>query len=194
VIATLSAAVDEDSTPLIVLARQAPLDARAMDEFVRRTSPAVWRICAALTDRGSADDLTQDTYLRAVPSLCSFRGDGSPVAWLATIARRVCAEEIARRQRERDADTRLRHFHGRSHNDPGGAVDLADAISRLCPERRTAFLVTAVAGFSYAEAAEMFACPVGTIRSRVARARDELISALNDPASGDAPAIREEAL
>jgi RNA polymerase sigma-70 factor (ECF subfamily) len=151
-----------------------------MSEFVRRTSSGVRRLCAGLVDPASADDLTQDTYVRAVRSLEKYRGDAHPTAWLATIARRVCAEEIARRQRARALGIWLAQRHRDEKADDTGLIDLADALERLIPERREAFLLTAVLGFSYSETAAWCGVPVGTIRSRVARARTDLIEALRE--------------
>lgn len=152
-------------------------DADALARLVACTSTAVWRCCAALVDRASADDLTQDTYLRAMRSLHTYRGDADPSRWLLTIARRVCAEEIARRQRDRSTALRLRAAPA-PVTDPAGTGAVLDAIGRLAPERREAFTLTAISGLSYAEAAQVCGCPVGTIRSRVARARADLIEAL----------------
>jgi len=153
-------------------------DTAALAELVRASSRQVWWACASLVDAGAADDLAQETYLRAVRSLPGYRGEADPVRWLLTIARRVCAEEIGRRQRDRRAVARLYADRPADLLGPGLRVELADAIDRLAPERRTAFLLTAVAGLSYAEAAVACGCPVGTIRSRVARARGELVAAL----------------
>jgi RNA polymerase sigma-70 factor (ECF subfamily) len=62
--------------------------------------------------------------------------------------------------------------------DPAHRLGAADLLSRLGTERRTAFVLTQVLGMSYAEAAEIEEVPVGTIRSRVARAREELVTAV----------------
>jgi RNA polymerase sigma-70 factor (ECF subfamily) len=62
---------------------------------------------------------------------------------------------------------------------PEGLVALRAAVEALDPERREAFVLTRVVGLSYAEAAEVCDCPVGTIRSRVFRARGELVEALD---------------
>jgi DNA-directed RNA polymerase specialized sigma24 family protein len=86
----------EDSR-LRALALAAAHDGAAMTELVRATSSMLWRLCTALVDAASAEDLTQDTHARALRSLPSYRGDSSPRTWLATIARRVCADEIRRR-------------------------------------------------------------------------------------------------
>jgi RNA polymerase sigma-70 factor (ECF subfamily) len=149
-------------------------DAGALAELVSQTSTTVWRVCAALVDRDSAEDLTQDTYLRAIRSLPTYRGDADPKRWLVTIARRVCAEEIARRQKLRLVAVRLRAERPATVTDPAAIVVLSDGLQRLTPQRRDAFVLTAIAGFSYAEAAVICDCPIGTIRSRVARARAEL--------------------
>jgi RNA polymerase sigma-70 factor (ECF subfamily) len=168
-----------DRGKLIELARAAGLgDAQALSALVSSTSGIVWRCCAALVDRGSADDLTQETYLRAMRSLASYRGEADPTHWLLTIARRVCAEEVGRRQRARAIEQRLLFERPPEHSQPHALCDLSDGLARLSPERREAFVLTAVAGLSYAEAAEICGCPVGTIRSRVSRARAELIAML----------------
>ena len=153
-------------------------DAAALSELVRATSKTVWRACAALVDVASADDLTQETYLRAVRSLPSYRGDSAPARWLLTIARRVCAEEIKIRQTQRTMVAAVRAQRLTRTVDPMSGSDIADALARLSPDRREAFLMTAVAGFSYAEVAVLCGCPIGTIRSRVARARSDLVAAL----------------
>lgn len=63
---------------------------------------------------------------------------------------------------------------GRS--DSGGRIEVEQALARLDPERRVALVLTQLMGFSYAETAEICGCPVGTVRSRVARARAELVT------------------
>jgi RNA polymerase sigma-70 factor (ECF subfamily) len=63
-------------------------------------------------------------------------------------------------------------------------------LDGLDPDRREAFVLTQLIGLSYAEAADVCGCPVGTIRSRVARARDDLVSAVDGRGSGSARAAR----
>jgi RNA polymerase sigma-70 factor (ECF subfamily) len=153
-------------------------DRAALAILVEQTNRAVWRVCAALVDVTSAEDLTQETYLRAVPSLPAYRGESSLLSWLLTIARRVCVDEIGRRQRERKTLARLAAERRPFSTDPMAANDIADAVNRLSDDRREALLLTTVAGLSYADAATICGCPVGTIRSRVARAREELVEML----------------
>jgi RNA polymerase sigma-70 factor (ECF subfamily) len=76
--------------------------------------------------------------------------------------------------------------------DPSDGTDLWSVVSSLAPDRRAAFVLTQVVGCDYAEAAQICGCPVGTIRSRVARARADLIDALREtPASTSRSGIRQ---
>jgi len=157
-----------------------PLAAAAL---VRATQSDVWRLCAALGDGQNADDLTQETYLRAFGSLHRFEHRSSVRTWLLSIARRVCADAVRSRRRRRltlvrdDAD--LESLARTQPGDPvADGVAVADLLTGLDPDRREAFVLTQLLGLPYAEAAEVAGCPVGTIRSRVARARADLVSSL----------------
>jgi RNA polymerase sigma-70 factor (ECF subfamily) len=153
----------------------------AVREFVRMTQPAVWRICTALGSSGHEEDLTQETFVRAFRSLPTFRGDSPVVPWLLTIARRVCADHVRGRQRQRRLlgaliDSSSADAFSRSAVDHDHAIwSVLDGIQ---PDRREAFMLTQVAGLSYDEAADILGCPIGTVRSRVARARADLIIAV----------------
>jgi len=159
------------------------IDTDFMAELIRATTPAVWRACAALVDPESADDLCQETYAQALRSLPRFRGEAPVLAWLLAIARRVCADEISLRQRNRRLAAALR-THPVSPGSAYARIELADALARLPRARLEALLLTAVAGFSYAEAARQCGCAVGTIRSRVGRARSDLRLALRPDGHG----------
>jgi RNA polymerase sigma-70 factor (ECF subfamily) len=163
-----------------------PLAAAAL---VRATQADVWRLCVALGDRQSADDLTQETYLRAFASLHRFEGRSSVRTWLLTIARRVCADAVRSRRRRRltlvREDHELELLAPAPHADPtADGASVADLLTRLDPDRREAFVLTQLLGLSYAEAAEVAGCPVGTIRSRVARARSDLVDSLGGGETG----------
>ena len=161
-------------------AQAAAGDRVALSDLVRATQADVWRLCAHLVDRQSADDLTQDVYARAIGALPRYRGDSPVRLWLLGIARHVCIDEVRKRSRRR----RLRATMPEptvTAPDPSGSVDLDDLLARLDPDQRTAFVLTQVLGLRYAEAAEAAGVPVGTIRSRVARAREALVDAMADP-------------
>ncbi|MCZ2857759.1 sigma-70 family RNA polymerase sigma factor [Blastococcus sp. VKM Ac-2987] len=170
-------------------------DPLAAATLVRETQSDVWRLCAALGDRESADDLTQETYLRAFGSLHRFEGRSSVRTWLLAIARRVCADSLRSRRRRRlslvreTTDLELLAAPGPGDTVAEGAA-VSDLLGRLAADRREAFVLTQLLGLSYAEAAEVAGCPVGTIRSRVARARADLVASLGsgvaDGGRGDA--------
>jgi RNA polymerase sigma-70 factor (ECF subfamily) len=171
----------DDLTALALAAAEG--DPVATTAFVRRTQPEVWRVCARLGDRADADDLTQEVYLRALPALARFRGDASARTWLLQIARHVCADHVRRSTRRRALVGRLaaRATAADLVEPPRtGELDVDAAIQALSPDRREAFVLTQVAGLSYAEAADVCEVPIGTIRSRVARARGDLLDALAD--------------
>lgn len=151
-------------------------DERAAASFVRLTQADVWRFCVHLGDRGHAEDLAQETYLRAFRALGSFEARSSARTWLLSIARRVCADAVrdaVRRPRTEPIADLLVEPAGR--RDVAEGVALRHALSGLQQDRYEAFVLTQMVGLSYPEAAEACNCPVGTIRSRVARARSDLL-------------------
>ncbi|WP_405179223.1 sigma-70 family RNA polymerase sigma factor [Nocardia sp. NBC_01377] len=156
-------------------------DRNALAEFIRSTQADVWRFVAHLTDVQSADDLTQETYLRAMGSLPRFAGRSTARTWLLSIARRAVIDRLrnasARPRTARGADWEAAIEQRRDRHDGDVSEDMvvADLLRRLPEERREAFVLTQILGLSYAEAAQAADCPVGTIRSRVARARETLV-------------------
>jgi RNA polymerase sigma-70 factor (ECF subfamily) len=163
-------------------------DSRAAEALVEAAYPEVWRLCAALVDEQAADDLAQETFMRVLRALRRFRGDASARIWTMSIARRVCMDELRIRDRRRrrqqrlqagvDADVAAMPSHG--------AIEVGDLLRELDPDRRVAFVLTQLFRFSYAEAARVCECPAGTIRSRVARARSDLIGLVEQSAAGGA--------
>ncbi len=162
-------------------------DRQALASFVRASQVEVWRLCAHLVDRGAADDLTQEVYLRAVPALSRFRGDSSARTWLLTIARRTCADSLRRTIRQRRLMERVKHSTPTDDAlEPDAAAHVSgldDLVDQLAEERRSAFVMTQLLGLSYGETAEICGVPVGTIRSRVSRARADLLRLLDDEQS-----------
>jgi RNA polymerase sigma-70 factor (ECF subfamily) len=162
-------------------------DRAAMTELVRTTQPMVWRLCRNLGSAGEVEDLVQETYLRAFRSAAGFRGDALVTSWLLTIARNVCADHVRRRTRQARVLHRVRREATATATAMAGPdrdpmVD--DLVGGLAPERREAFVLTQLVGLPYAEAAEILDCPVGTIRSRVARARSDLLTSVQQAEAG----------
>jgi len=154
-------------------------DDDAWYRLVRATQAEIWRFCAHLGESASADDLTQEVYLRAIGALSRFRGDGSARAWLLAIARRTVADHIRAQRRHRASAVRAQ-IPPEAGVSAENLVVLRAVVAGLAENQRVAFVLTQVLGLSYLEAAEVCGCPVGTVRSRVARARAELVAAIAD--------------
>ncbi|WP_405864139.1 sigma-70 family RNA polymerase sigma factor [Streptomyces sp. NBC_01515] len=180
---------DESLTNWALAARHG--DSAAVDHLVRALHRDVLRYVSHLcADPQAVDDLAQDTFLRALGSLHRFEGRSSARTWLLSIARRAVIDSYRRaaaRPRLSDVqDWQLAVELAQPRGLPGfdDGVALLDLLAVLPDERREAFLLTQLLGLPYEEAAELSNCPVGTVRSRVARARATLLGLLAD---GGAP-------
>lgn len=165
----------DDLTALAVAAGQG--DRHALDRFVRASQGDVWRYCRHMIGEAAAEDLTQETYLRAIRSLPSFRANSSARTWLFAIARRSCADWVRSQQRSRRLRERLEAVAVARDlpPPPTGQVDLVQLLGMLADDRREAFVLTQLLGFSYEDVARICDCAVGTVRSRIGRARRELL-------------------
>jgi RNA polymerase sigma-70 factor (ECF subfamily) len=192
-----SATADESITAWALAARGG--DPAAVDHFVRALHRDVIRYVAHLcADPQAVDDLAQDTFLRALGSLHRFEGRSSARTWLLAIARRAVADSLrysAVRPRPADLpDWELAVELAQPRGLPGfdDGVALLELLAGLPQERREAFVLTQLLGLPYAEAAALSDCPVGTVRSRVARARATLTGLLDEaekPATPPSPAL-----
>ncbi|MGW5394813.1 sigma-70 family RNA polymerase sigma factor [Streptomyces sp. NPDC003952] len=180
-----AAGPDEAVTLLALAARDG--DPVAVDQFVRALHRDVRRYVAYLSaDPQAADDLTQETFLRALGSLHRFEGRSSARTWLLSIARRTVVDSLrhkAARPKIADRDDWQTAAEQNQPRDVPGFEDgvaLAELLAAIPAERREVFVLTQLMGLPYAEAALMLGCPIGTVRSRVARARSSLIDLLED--------------
>ncbi len=149
--------------------------------FVTAVERDVLRYIAFLRpDTDGVEDLAQETMLRAILALPRYEGRASARTWLLSIARRTVVDSVRRaavRPRLSLSESWEREAEGRpAHALPGfeEGVALRDLLNALPDERREAFIATQMWGVSYERCAALCGCPVGTIRSRVSRARAEL--------------------
>lgn len=152
-------------------------DRASLDAWIELCYRPVWRYCATMTSTERADELTQDTFEKALRALPTFRGHSAATTWLIGIARHVCIDQLrADRRRERFFEQIASLPQPGRTGEVADRMLLLDMISRLGQDRREAFVLTQLLGFSYEEAARICSCPVGTIRSRLARARTDLLA------------------
>ena len=182
------ASVDASATAWALAARGGDPD--AADHFVRALHADVLRYVTYLSgDPQPAHDLPQDTFARAFGSLHRYEGRASARTWLLSIARRAVADSLRRAAvRPRIADTvdwqtAVEGTQPRGLPGFDDGIALLDLLETLPDERREAFLLTQVVGLSYEEAAGFTGCPIGTVRSRVSRARATLERVLREAES-----------
>lgn len=159
---------------------------------------ALYHKALVLTRRPEdARDLVQETYLRAYRNFASFADGTNCKAWLFTIQYSIFVNKYRKAQREPDTisldelDTAFEHALADENWDAdfatlaGAALDwqepeVSEALARLPEDFRSAVLLVDVEELSYEEAAGVLACPIGTLRSRLARARRILFVALRE--------------
>lgn len=155
-------------------------DRAALTEFIRSTQGDVWRLLAHLANTDVADDLTQETYLRVMSALPRFAARSSARTWLLSLARRVWVDSV-RHDMARPRKSAVEWEDATQASSTGTSwAELVDArvlMESLDADRREALILTQVLGYTYAEAADIAGVRVGTIRSRVARARQDLVAA-----------------
>lgn len=173
-------------------------DPAAFAELVRRHRDRLWAV--ALRTTGNPDeaaDALQDALLSAFRRAETFRGDAAVTTWLHRIVVNACLDR-ARRRRSHPVDA-LPEDPDREVPRPGApdlaedralALDVAAALATLPADQRAALVLVDLSGFSVADAAAVLQCPVGTVKSRCARARARiapLLAHLVGPAGAVGP-------
>jgi RNA polymerase sigma-70 factor (ECF subfamily) len=134
-----------------------------------------------------ADDLVQETLAKALLNIGSFAAGTNLLAWLFTILRNAYYSELRKRRREvSDIDGGLAGalISKADQDDHMEYLDFRHALQKLPPDQREALILIGGSGLSYEEAAEICKCAVGTMKSRVSRARTRLTELLEaEPAT-----------
>jgi RNA polymerase sigma-70 factor, ECF subfamily len=183
-----------DQKHLLARARQG--DAAAFQDLLRPHLASVRRFSFSFCkDWTEADDLAQEALLRAYRAIGSFQGEASITTWLYTIVRSTCIDW--RRGRLAHMRTREDPIDEEAPSDQDLADDLlsgkqeADrlwaAIRCLGPRFRVPLVLCDIEGMAYDEIARIEGIPVGTVRSRISRARDRLVDLLRGGAARGTP-------
>ena len=197
---TLAEMASSDPPPG-TLAAAAGRDRAGFEEEALVHAEQLYRIALRLTGSPqAAEDLVQDTYLRAFRSWQSYKPGTNLAAWLATIMRNANLDELRRQSRrpvqeplDDDGDYYLYNRLAESGPQPQDEVlarlsgnAIVSALGDLPPNFREVVVLVDVGDFSYADAADILGIPIGTVMSRLYRGRRLLKRALADQAGGEA--------
>ena len=187
---------ESDDRPLVERARKH--DADAFEELVRRHQSRIYGLCYHLTgNHEDANDLAQDSFIKAWKAIPTFRGDASFVTWIYRIATNNCLTHLKSR-RNVLPHLSLNDLDANTENDPT-LVELVsnhtprrdsqlnelqkrlnEAMVKLSEEHRMVVVMHDVQGMSHVEIAEVLGCNPGTVRSRLFYARQQLQAWLSD--------------
>jgi len=165
-------------------------DSAAFDLLVRKYQHRVLKLVSRfVSDAAEAEDVAQEAFLKAYRALASFRGDSAFYTWLYRIAINTAKNAlVSNRRRPVDFDLDLqdpeqydRHARLKEGDTPEGVLLTEEirsvvekAMEQLPEDLRTAIVLRELEGLSYEEIAEAMDCPVGTVRSRIFRAREAI--------------------
>ena len=171
--------IDDVDREIVQRVKQGQKD--AFDLLVLKYQHRVHYVVSRYVDnRSDAADVVQDTFLRAYRGLAGFRGDAKFSTWLQCIAANTAKNHLKRVTRSVTeqglSESELELAHEASPEHDLVAEDITKTVSRamdeLSPELRTAIILRELEGYRYEAIAKLMGCPVGTIRSRIFRARE----------------------
>ncbi|MGQ9571686.1 MAG: sigma-70 family RNA polymerase sigma factor [Dehalococcoidia bacterium] len=161
-------------------------DLAAFNTLVEIYQRQVYSLCLRMLGSASAEDAAQETFITAYRRLSAFRG-GSFRAWLLRIAANTCCDELRRRRSRPAASLEATLEAGSSAASSSPLIGpeeealrrelglhLQRGLATLPPEQRLAIILRDIHGLSYEELAEALACSLGTVKSRIARARAKM--------------------
>ena len=160
-------------------------DLPAFEELVERHRDAVYRVAARVVGPADAEDVSQDTFVRAFHRLGRWRHEGSFRAWLLQIAHNAALNAVAKQRPEPSGEEELAHHMDDPGRTPVALLEsrertrrLESKIGLLGASHRTVLVLRDVEGLTYDEIADVTESPVGSVKGRLHRARGELIELL----------------
>lgn len=176
--------MEESDKHVIRLAIQGSPD--AFTQLVQNYKHYVYQTAVGiLADKIEAEDVTQETFVRAYSALSKLRQPETFPTWIATIATRIALDSIRRRKREVPIDSpdeqsvRLEQPVVDEFSKAEGRLDLLSLLRKLSEEERTVMILRELQDRSYADIAHVLDIPVGTVRSRLHSARKHLRQVMN---------------
>lgn len=181
-----------DDKLLVEKSRAGDLD--AFEELVKRYEGKVYTVAYRFVgNHADASDLAQETFVRVYQSLPGFRGESSFATWLYRIAANVCRDDLRKKQRRQKVslDEIMEQPGGYAHPastdiGPEEAMEQLETrtavqvcLNSLSEEHRLVLVMREVQGLSYEEIAAVLGCSLGTVKSRINRARQALKQKIN---------------
>lgn len=174
-----------DSDELLVK-RTLSGDLDAFEGLVERNREVVVRVATRIVGRDDADDVAQDSFLKAFHRLSRFRGESSFRTWLLTITHNTALSALARPGMEPESEPGDGRPLGQSEpRTPAERLEeserrdrISGKLARLTPAHRAVLVLRDIEGLSYDEIAQVTDSPVGSVKGRLFRARGELIEML----------------
>ena len=174
-------------------------DLRAFDLLVLKYQGRIAALISRyVSDAGEVEDVTQEAFIKAYRALGKFRGDSAFYTWLYRIAANAAKNHLVAKGRRPGADATIEDAEG---YDEGGLLsesaspealamgkELAEvvesALNELPDELKAALILREFDGLSYDDIADVLGCPVGTVRSRIFRAREAIDQCVKEQISG----------
>ena len=174
-------------------------DLRAFDLLVLKYQTRIAALVSRyVSDAGEVEDVTQEAFIKAYRALGQFRGDSAFYTWLYRIAANAAKNHLVAKGRRPAADATIEDAEG---FDEGGllsesaspealamggelAVVVESALNALPDEVKAALMLREFDGLSYDDIADILGCPVGTVRSRIFRAREAIDQRVKEQISG----------
>lgn len=185
--------------------RAARGDTAAFEEIVRANEKMVYNLALrSLGNREDAEDAAQEVFMKAYAALATMRGDSKLSVWLYRITNNVCIDMLRRRRDTLSLSCETEDGESEfdlpdSRFDPAAIAERRDlreqvsrALAQLPDDARQIFLLRELAGQSYAEIAETLQIDIGTVKSRIFRARKRICLLLSGNISEESPSKRSE--
>lgn len=176
----------KETTDKLLVARAQKGDGAAFDLLVRKYQYKVVNLVGRYVNEGDAQDVAQEAFIKAFRAIKGFKGNSAFYTWLYRIAINTAKNHLVARSRRpasQDIDVADAELYGHTEQmsdieTPEAAAitselrqAVAGAIAALPAELKTAITLRELEGMSYEEIAQAMECPIGTVRSRIFRAR-----------------------
>lgn len=177
-------------------------DKRAFDLLVLKYQRKIMRLLSRMIrDPAEIEDVTQEAFIKAYRALPQFRGDSAFYTWLYRIAINTARNWQAANGRRPVTSSVVESAEGETFDEIDNLTDISTpesmlasrqiaetvnaAMQSLPPDLRTAILMREIDGMSYEDIAQAMGCPIGTVRSRIFRAREAIASQLRSVLGDD---------